>query len=122
MREGFVVPISMLDGTSAIMSFGGSAVDMSDEEKNALAFATNYAVGQIIYQKWQRVGELESLTTRETDCLLWAAEGKTDWEISVILGVGVPTIEKHMKSAREKLGALNKHHAIAKAMRYRLIS
>ena len=121
MKEGFVVPVRMLDGSSAIMSFGGEAIEISPEEKSALAFATNYAIGQLIYQQWQPKGELQALTRRETDCLLWAAEGKSNWEVSVILGVGVSTVEKHMTSARDKLKAVNTGQAIAKALRYQVI-
>ena len=121
MKEGFVVPVRMLDGNSAVMSYGGSQIELSPDEKGALAFATNFAIGQLVYQQWQPTGDLRNLTARETDCLLWAAEGKSDWEVSVILGVGVSTVEKHMTSARIKLNAVNKGHAIAKALRYRLI-
>ena len=121
MREGFVVPVRMLDGNSAVMSFGGQRVEISPEDQRALSFATNYAIGQLVYQQWQPAGEIRSLSPRETDCLFWAAEGKSDWEVSVILGVGVSTVEKHMTSARDKLKAVNKGHAIAKALRCRLI-
>ncbi len=121
MKEGLVVPVRMLDGNSAIMSFGGEKIEISPEEKGALAFATNYAVGQLIYQHWQPKGDLRSLSPRETDCLLWASEGKSDWEVSVILGIGVSTVEKHMTSARYKLNAVNKAQAIANAFRYHIL-
>ena len=121
LKEGFVVPVRMLDGNSAVMSFGGETVEISPEESSALAFATNYAVGQLIFQQWQPRGDLKNLSEREVECLLWAAEGKSDWEISVILGIATTTVEKHMISARSKLNAVNRGHAIAKAMRYQLI-
>ena len=121
MKEGFVVPARMLDGNCAVMSFGGEKIEIAPEEKDALAFATNFAIGQLVHQHWQPRGDLRSLTAREADCLLWASDGKTDWEVSVILGIGVSTVEKHMTSARIKLGAMNKGHAIAKALRHHLI-
>lgn len=44
------------------------------------------------------------ITDRQRDCLLWAARGKTDWEISRILGVSHDTVVKHIKEARERYG------------------
>ena len=44
------------------------------------------------------------LTDRQRDCLLWAARGKSDWEISRILGVGQETVIRHLKLARERYG------------------
>ncbi|WP_245270124.1 helix-turn-helix transcriptional regulator [Nitrobacter hamburgensis] len=49
------------------------------------------------------------VTPRELDCLLWAGEGKTDWEISVILGISPSTVTKHIASARDKLNAGTRH-------------
>src|SRR3546814_8961631 len=37
------------------------------------------------------------LTDRQRDCVLWAARGKGDWEISRILGVGEETVARHIK-------------------------
>lgn len=41
------------------------------------------------------------LTDRQRECLIWAARGKTDWEISRILGVSHETVIRHLKQARE---------------------
>jgi DNA-binding CsgD family transcriptional regulator len=42
------------------------------------------------------------LTDRQRDCVLWAARGKTDWEISRILGISQDTVIQHLKDARER--------------------
>ena len=42
------------------------------------------------------------LTDRQRDCVLWAARGKTDWEISRILGISHGTVIQHLKDARER--------------------
>ena len=44
------------------------------------------------------------LTDRQRDCLVWAARGKSDWEISRILGVSHETVIMHLKQARERYG------------------
>jgi LuxR family quorum-sensing system transcriptional regulator CciR len=35
---------------------------------------------------------------------MWAARGKSDWEIARILGVGHETVIQHLKQARERYG------------------
>jgi len=48
-----------------------------------------------------------ALTPREKECLMWAAEGKTCWEISCILGIAERTVIFHVDNATAKLGASN---------------
>ena len=54
------------------------------------------------------------LTDRERDALAWVAKGKSDWEISRILGVSEATARFHVDNARRKLGAANRAHAVAR--------
>lgn len=61
------------------------------------------------------------LTQRERDTLSWVAEGKSDWEISVILGVSETTVRFHVDNARRKLGAVNRTQAVARLAAARLI-
>lgn len=121
LRAGHVVPVSMLDGCFAAVSFGGSGASISPEGRAILSFAASYAVGNFLHYRDTRRRLLGQVTPREFDCLLWAAEGKTDWEISLILGISKSTVVKHLLSAREKLGAVTKGHAIAIALRSKLI-
>ena len=46
------------------------------------------------------------LTERERDSLALVEEGKTDWEISVILSVSEATARFHVDNGRKKLGAV----------------
>ncbi|MGX7743981.1 helix-turn-helix transcriptional regulator [Rhodopseudomonas parapalustris] len=119
--SGHVVPVQTLDGGVVAISFGGEAPEISEEAKSALTFAANYAVGRLLFVPRNAADPETRITARETECLLWAAEGKSDWEISVILGVSRPTILKHVRSVRDKLDAANRTHAVVKAIRRRLI-
>lgn len=62
-----------------------------------------------------------ALTQRETECLTWTANGKTSWEISVILGVSESTATFHLRNAATKLKASNRTHAAVKALHLGLI-
>lgn len=122
LRHGHVVPISMIDGGLAAVSFGGRCIDSNTEHLSVLNFAASYAVGSYLHHaESRRQHHNGKLTPRESDCLLWASEGKTDWEISVILGISRPTVTKHLLSARQKLNAVNRAHLIGEAIRQKII-
>ncbi len=48
--------------------------------------------------------ERTRLTGRQAECVALVARGKTDWEISRILGIGQETVTQHVKDARERYG------------------
>lgn len=52
----------------------------------------------------------------EADCLFWVSEGKSSAEVAIILGIPERTVTHHLSSAKKKLGASNRHNAVAKAM------
>ncbi len=62
------------------------------------------------------------LSPREVECLGLAAAGKSEWEISRILGISEHTSEKHLLNAKMKLGAVNRVQAVAEAIRRGLIA
>lgn len=61
------------------------------------------------------------LTKREIECLEWASKGKTNWEISVILGVSKRTVVFHLQNASKKLDTSNRYHTVAQAIALGLI-
>jgi DNA-binding CsgD family transcriptional regulator len=66
-------------------------------------------------------GNLPSLTARERECLHWTMEGKTAWELGCILSISEHTAIRHINKATHKLGAVNKHQAVLRALRLKLI-
>jgi len=62
------------------------------------------------------------LTPREREVLLWAAKGKTGWEIGQILRLSERTVTYHVENARAKLGASSRAHAVVKAVTLGLIA
>ncbi|MCG2839859.1 helix-turn-helix domain-containing protein [Sandaracinobacter sp. RS1-74] len=55
------------------------------------------------------------LTKREVECLRWAAVGKTDKEISIILSRSHATVRFHIQNAGAKLDAVNRSQTVFKA-------
>lgn len=75
--------------------------------------------GQMLVERLMDVGRppedaSPQLTPRERDCLGFVAVGKSDWEISVILGVSEATARFHVDNARRKLGAVTRAQAVAR--------
>ncbi len=65
--------------------------------------------------------DLNAITKREIEALEWAAEGHTIEDIARHMRIASATAKGHLDSARYKLQALNKVHAVTKAIRAGLI-
>jgi DNA-binding CsgD family transcriptional regulator len=65
--------------------------------------------------------DIPPLTPRELESLRWTMEGKTAWEVGNILGISERTAVLHVNNATHKLGCVNKHQAVLKALRLGLI-
>ena len=66
------------------------------------------------------IGEVR-LTGRERDVLTLLAQGLQLEEIAARLGIGSETVRTHVRKASERLGAANRTHAVAIAIRRKLI-
>ena len=62
-----------------------------------------------------------SLTPRELEALRWTMEGKTAWEVGSVLGITERTAALHVNNATHKLGCVNKHQAVLKALKFGLL-
>jgi len=62
------------------------------------------------------------LTSKETEVLRWVKEGKSSWEISVILAVSERTVKFHIANIMGKLDASTRTHAVAIALEKGLIT
>jgi len=54
-----------------------------------------------------------ALTNREAEVLLWVARGKSNKDISTVLGISPRTVNKHLEQIFEKLGVENRASATA---------
>jgi transcriptional regulator EpsA len=76
-----------------------------------------HAVGQV-YRSMRRKQEVPQtmLSLREREILKWVREGKTNKEISDILGLSFKTVKNHVENILSKLGVTNRAEAVAKAL------
>ena len=56
------------------------------------------------------------ISEREMEVLRWLKEGKTNWEISMILKISERTVKYHVKNICAKLDAMNRTHAVVIAI------
>jgi DNA-binding CsgD family transcriptional regulator len=65
----------------------------------------------------RQLQQLLSLTTRESEVLLWISRGKANREIGEILAISPRTVNKHLEQIFVKLGVENRASAAARAIR-----
>lgn len=61
------------------------------------------------------------LTPRELDVLRFVADGLTDKEVAVVLGISYETVRTHLVSVFHKLGVVNRLQALRAAIRLQII-
>jgi LuxR family quorum-sensing system transcriptional regulator CciR len=106
--DGFTIPANVPGETHGSCSFANPAGVPIPEDGLALA----QLVGAFAFEGARRLWRVRSpvdpdqptLTERQRECLLWVARGKSDWEISRILGIQHETVVRHLKLARERYG------------------
>ncbi len=122
-HAAIVVPIHLPFGQVGAVSFNPLSpeeIDLSetfDRDAEELAiYARTFIRSYVNASERTPVLPIQSkLTRREVECLRWAALGKTDQEISMIIGRSQPTVRFHMRNAIEKLDAVNRSQAVFKA-------
>ena len=75
-------------------------------------FISGYAM---VTRKKRRIPADCILSRREVECLRWAAIGKTDKEIGMIISLSHATVRYHVHRAGEKLNSVNRAQTIFKA-------
>jgi len=122
LRDGLAFPLVTLEGAIVMVSLGGERTELSAEQFGMISLVATYAIGRAIQLRSKPTIDHIELTARETECLKWAAMGKSEWEISQILKISEHTSEKHLLNAKNKLGAVNRVQAVAEAIRRGYIS
>lgn len=127
LANGITVPIRRPSGRHALFSV---ATDLAPERlraRRSSAAGTVLLTAMYLDEVVQRLTvkssdlPLPSLTPREKECLHWAANGKTSWEIGNILVLSERTAIFHLWNATKKLGAANRRQAVVRAISLGLI-
>lgn len=122
-RAAILIPVHLAFGQIGAVSFcpvDKEQLDLSAEfaaHGDFLGLLTRrYIAGYVSVMRTQQWMPSDChLSKREVECLRWAAIGKTDKEVSLILGLSHATVRYHIQRAAEKLNAVNRSQTIFKA-------
>ncbi len=119
--SGIVFPVHAERGQCGLLVFLGSEIALAPEgmfDIHARCFSLFDAVARM------RPGEsakFPSVSKRELECLKLTANGYTSEEIARLLKLSVHTANQYLTNTAQKLNAVNRMHAVAKALRMGLI-
>jgi len=121
IRDLFGCPIG---GRWIFAYWSPKAMQLQPHQRALLFLGASFATTQL--QKLAppftgRIGKGASLTPRELSVLRWLSLGHRIAEVGEDLGLGEETVRSHIKKAQVKLGTRNSIHAVAQAVRLRLI-
>ncbi|PHP66001.1 LuxR family transcriptional regulator [Zhengella mangrovi] len=117
LLAGTCFPVHDTRGRRGAVSFCGMRRPCSLEEQVQLAWLCNMIFLKVGESKPEHDRSAPKLTDRELQCLNWTAAGKTSPEIAVILELSEHTVNHYLASSAQKLSAVNRAHAVAKALR-----
>ena len=129
-RAAIAVPVHLPFGQIGAVSFNPLDKDKTDlaEDFERLSDALGLYARTFIATYVQVMGSVQALppasrlSKREVECLHWAAIGKTDMEISMIMSRSRATVRFHIHNAATKLNAVNRSQTVFKASQLGYIS
>lgn len=117
MSHGVGIRTNIKGGQKGFLILTGNKSLKNEEEFDELQDLAN----QVFAKAMEIIGEKSrtdsKLSKREYECLLWTSEGKTSYEIGMILGLSENTINNYLVTVGRKLGAVNRPHMVGIALR-----
>lgn len=119
-QASLLVPVvaSRPDYACLILGFAEQSIEPKLAEKLGWFWQV---IASYIYDTYRRISDDGTvadfqLTPREIECVHWAAQGKTSWEISKILGITERTVNFHLSNSMQKTGSSNRQQLVRNCM------
>jgi len=123
LKKGYTYGLKNPKGKSgSLFSLAGNALDTSNRTKVIITTVIPHlhqALTRIIDQPNRETDNI--LSARQKEVLNWIKEGKSTWDISVIIGITENTVKFHVNQILQKLDVVNRPHAVAVAIGQGLI-
>ncbi|MBZ9794906.1 helix-turn-helix transcriptional regulator [Mesorhizobium sp. ES1-4] len=119
--SGIAFPVHADRGQCGLVVFQGSEISLPQDalyEIHARCFSLFAAVARM---RPGDAGRMRSISKRELECLKLTANGNTSEEIARLLKLSVHTANQYLTQSTQKLNAVNRNQAVAKALRLGLI-
>lgn len=119
--DGYCVPAHVPGETNGICTFVVRDESLLPEQNLPMA----QLVGSFAYESARQIQlatcktpnlARRKLTTRQLECVVLIARGKTDWEIAQILGLHEQTVTDHVNAARAKCGVSRRTELVVHAL------
>jgi DNA-binding CsgD family transcriptional regulator len=125
IREGYAHgSCPLIPGQNGSMfCFSGSSMEYNRRTSAILEVLVPHlhlAISNVFCNRRSSI-DCPALSAREKEVLNWLKQGKSSWDISVILGISESTTNYHVYNIMRKLDALNRPQAVAIATRLGLI-
>lgn len=123
VKEGVTIPIHGGDGSVACVNFSSARIDggITAATLGELYIIANFMHDAINALCRTSQGKEVRLTARELEAMKWATQGLTTAEVADKLLIGTRTAQEYLDNAVAKLGAVNRIHAVAKAISLKLV-
>tara|TARA_B100000678_G_scaffold75577_1_gene62194 strand:- start:33333 stop:34067 length:735 start_codon:yes stop_codon:yes gene_type:complete len=125
LSDGFLAPFFGPGGRIGFTGFYGKAICDAPVTRRILEVAGNqfyrYAYRKAASDHQSKAGKTQ-LTDRQKEVLYWISKGKTDSEMSEILRIARPTVNRHVEMAKEALNVRSRAEAVYLALVNNLIS
>jgi DNA-binding CsgD family transcriptional regulator len=117
ITSGVAVPIHRSGRTSFVTwcSRNGDRGELASTHLGSMFFLSHVFIRHLEQLQSARTAAPggDHLTDRELECLNWAAKGKSEGAIALLLSRSRATIHFHLQNAVKKLDASNRTHAVA---------
>ena len=120
-QPGLALPAFADDGAQGFVVLAGAEIGVDDALICDLHIRALTLFGTVARMLLSQTGEVPAMSARELQCLRLTAQGKTSDEIAAALGLSIHTANQYLTATTHKLNAVNRMHAVAKALRLGLI-
>jgi LuxR family quorum-sensing system transcriptional regulator CciR len=124
LGEGFTLPVHIPGEVTGSCSMGvGAGQPFPEAALPAAQYVASFA-----FESARRLNLLErqfnssnnkgprQLTRRQLDCVVLVARGKSDWDISKMLGISDQTVHQHVEEAKRRFGVASRTQLVVRAL------
>lgn len=110
------------DNRGSIFTLSGNSIEFNNRTEMILELVVPH-----FHQVITRIADQQSrnnippLSKRETEVLTWLRQGKSSWDISMILHISERTVNFHINNIKQKLDVVNRLQAVSVAVQQGLI-
>ncbi len=123
--EGMAIPIHGPRGYRGVVTLGGETRELPLRHRTALHLmalcAHERLKGLLAPELTIPADAIPRLSPGEIECIRWLIAGKSDWEMSEILGIAEATAHWRIEQAKKKLSVKTRAQLTALAVHYGLV-